>query len=165
MELPSQATSLKNPPHQRQGAGEGVVQFDDVGHTHVCEGGLHHRGGDAIVADHEGDVLHVLLILAAHHFRENEVDGVRAKEFEASRFGARDRHDVRLPVGAQEDLMFRKNMRDLKSLSLEAIIHGIPRRPKSLVVLERRQLDLPNDDIDILRRSYLCRDSIKAERQ
>jgi len=155
--------TIQNPAHHRQGTRKGLVQLDHVGHAHIREGGLHLFSGDAIVTDEEVDIIHVLRVLAPHHFRKDEVNRVRSVEFQPSRFRSQDRDDVLGPVGSEEDEIFRKEVGDVKTLRLEELIGTLHRKPKLTTRIESLGLTELKDRINVLSRSMLRLRTIESE--
>jgi hypothetical protein len=86
------------------------------------------------MANQKGDVFHVLGVVAAHHFGEDQVDGVWAEEFEPPGRGAEDGDDELLPIRAEEDLIFLEEMGDLEALLLELLVDRVTGIPKSFIV-------------------------------
>jgi len=157
--------TIQNSANQRQSARESVVQLDHVGHAHVRKGGFHLLAGDPVVADHEGDVFEIQFVIAAHHLGEDEIEGVGAEELQPTSFRSHHRHNVSFPIRSEKNLMLGENVRDVETFTFVPIIHRIPRRPEALVVFERGQLNLTDDDIDVLRGSDFTGNSIKPKRQ
>ena len=68
----------------------------------------------AIVADKEGNVRHVLRVIPAHHLGENQIECGWTEQPQPPSRWPRDRRNVPFPVAPQEDLICREQMRDVQ---------------------------------------------------
>ena len=156
-------TVVQNRPHQRQSPRKGVVQLDHVGHTHVGKRGLHLLTGDPVVADEKLNIRHVLRIVAPHHLRENEIDRVGAEELQMPGRRAKNRKNVLVPVGAEENEVLREQMRDVKTARLEKLICSFHRIPEFPIGIKFLKLTYSEDRVDILSSPMGLINSLESE--
>ena len=115
------------------------------------------------MADHEVHVLHVLLVVAAHHLCEDQIDGRGAEQ--AQEFQRRAQHweDFTFPLAAEEDLPLTEKVRHVKSLAVELRIHRSLRIPKLIVSVERVGVRVAEDDVHIQRVRHFAGRTCEAE--
>lgn len=95
-------------PHNGECSVEGVSQFLDVRDPHLVESSFHFCRSDLGLSHDESDVLHVLGIISAHHFRQDQIHGMWSKEAQPPGNRASDRHEMEFPVWTKEDLTSQK---------------------------------------------------------
>jgi hypothetical protein len=100
--------------HHRFGFGEGITQFDEFDWLHSCEGFEQLRFCDAVMADHEFRVCHVLLVRAAHHLGQDQVNRVGAEQTKVAQRKPVDWENVGEPVVTQENSALGEQMRNIK---------------------------------------------------
>lgn len=142
---------VQNRPHQRQSPRKGVVQLDHVRHTHVGKRGLHLLTGDPVVANEKADVFHVLRVVPPHHLSKYEINRVRSEERQVLRRRAQDRDDLLVPLGTEENEIFRKQVRDVKTSRFEKLICSFHRIPEFPIGIKFLKLTDPKDCVHILR--------------
>lgn len=140
-----------NCPDCWDGAFEGVAQFYHIGDAGFTDCLLHLEWADSLMDYEKANVGHVEFVVAAHHFREDEVNCMRTEEPEKSCFGTCDGNDVAFPFGAEEDLIFTEKVGEIQAFWLKCQICAIHCVPGAIVLHEKWQLGKGDDGIDIQR--------------
>ena len=99
--------------HQRLRALERVTQLDQIGEDNFGNRAFDLLWCDAIMADEERDVRHVLWIVAAHHLGEDQIGRGGAEESQPARRRMGDGNEVLFPIAAEEDLVGSEEMGDV----------------------------------------------------
>jgi len=72
-------------------------------------------GRNAIMADHESNVRHVLRIVAAHHLGEDQVQGGGAEQTQPAHRQTSDWNEMLFPISTQENLVGSEKVSDVKA--------------------------------------------------
>ena len=86
--------------------------------------------------DEECSVGEVERIAAAHHLREEQIEDVGTAEAEPAQAGHRDWREVVPPIGAQDDLIFGEEVRDVEADGSQLGVGGVERIPEIRIVIE-----------------------------
>ena len=136
--------------HARFGALEGVAQLVQIGDHGFAESAFDVSGRDSVMADQEGDVRHVLGIVAPHHLGENQVQRGGAEQPKPACRRARHRNEVLLPIAPEKDLVSSKEVGEVESLWTQLAVGDLLSVPEAFVSRESIQISQRNDGVHVL---------------
>src|ERR1051325_3924266 len=107
---PSQKSVECHSDNERLGAVECVLQLDNLNRPHLGERLVQLSLGDALTFNDQPRIGHVLIVSAAHHLREHQINAGWPKESQISERRPGQFDQMVTPLPPEENVILRKEM-------------------------------------------------------